>query len=92
MASGDIGGDVGLGAAGLEKLGYPGVHPVDRRAGGAQRLDLGRVLTIRKPAMICVPSTGTAPNRGGQRQQMQRGHRVGHRGPRMPASASATMS
>ena len=30
---GDVRGNVGLGAAGHQELGHPGVHPVDRRTG-----------------------------------------------------------
>ena len=41
---GDVGGDVGFGAARHEELGDPGVHPVDGGAGLAQRVDLRRVL------------------------------------------------
>ena len=41
---GDVGADLRLGAARLEELGHPGVHPVDRRPGGAQLRHLGRVL------------------------------------------------
>ena len=41
---GDVGPDLPLGAARLEELGHPGVHPVDRRAGRAQLGDLGGVL------------------------------------------------
>ena len=34
--------DLGLGAPDPQPLGHPGVHPVDRRAGQRQLLDLGR--------------------------------------------------
>ena len=60
---GDIGGDVGLGPAGDQKLRHPGVHPVDGRAGLAQRVDLGTaVLTIRSPRITSVASTGSTPS------------------------------
>ena len=47
---GDIGGDVGLGPARCQKLRHPGMHPVDGRAGLAQRVDLGRLLDHPQPA------------------------------------------
>ncbi len=46
---GDVSGDVGLGAAGHQELGHPGVDPVDRRAGLAQRVDLGGVFDHPQP-------------------------------------------
>ena len=77
---GDVGGDVGLGAAGHQELGHPRVHPVDRGARLAQRVDLGGVLDHPQPAQHVGGQHRHRAEHLGQRQQVQRGHRVGDRG------------
>ena len=77
---GDVGGDVGLGAAGHQELRHPGVHAVDGRAGLAQRVDLGGVLDHSQPAQHVGGQHRHHAEHVGQRQQVQRGHRVGDGG------------
>ena len=89
---GDVGGDVGLGAARHQELRHPGVHPVDGRTRLAQRVDLGAVLDHSQLAQHVGGQHRHHAEHVGQRQQVQRGHRVGD-GSRRPGrrpSASAT--
>ena len=75
----DVGGHVGLGAAGHQELGHPSVHPVDGRAGLSQRVDLRGVLDHSQPAQHVGGEHRYHAEHVGQRQQVQRGHRVGDR-------------
>ena len=77
---GDVGGHVGLGAARHQELGHAGVHAVDRRTRLAQRVDLGGVLDHPQPAQHVGGQHRHHAEHVGQRQQVQRGHRVGDGG------------
>lgn len=77
---GNIGGNVSLGATGFEELRHPGVHPVDRGTGGAQRVDLGGILVHPQLPQHIGGQHRHRAQPLGQRQQVQRGHRVGDRG------------
>ena len=59
---GDVRGDVSFGSTGHQEVRHPGVHPVDGRAGLAQRVDFGASLTIRSPRSTPVASTGSTPS------------------------------
>ena len=76
---GDVCGDVGLGAAGHQELRHPRVHPVDRRAGLAKGVDLGGVLDHPQPPQHIGGQHRHHAEHVGQRQQVQRGHRIGDR-------------
>ena len=77
---GDIGGDVRLGPPGHQELRHPGVHAVDGRTGLAQRVDLGGVLDHPQSPQHVGGQHRQHAEDVGQRQQVQRGHRVGDRG------------
>ena len=77
---GDVGGDVGLGSARNQKLRHPGMHPVDGRTGLAQRVDLGRLLDHPQPAQHVGGQHRQRTEHVGQRQQVQRRHRIGDGG------------
>ena len=82
---GDIDGDLRLGTARSQELRYPGMHTVDSRARGAQRVDLGGVLDHPQTGQHrCGQYWHRAESRG-QRQQVQRRHGVGHSHPCVPA-------
>ncbi len=83
---GDVGGDVGLGPSGHQKVRNPGVHPVDGRARLAQRVDLGGVLDHPQLAQHVGGQHRQRAEDIGQRQQVQRGHRVGDRRRRRSAA------
>jgi hypothetical protein len=76
---GDVGGDVRLGAAGDQELGHVCVHAVDRGARLEQRVDLRGVLDHPQSAQHAGGQHGNLTEHLGQWQQVQRGHRVGHR-------------
>ena len=76
---GNVSGDVGLGTAGHQKLRHPGVHPVDGRAGLAQRVDFRSVLDHPKLTQHVGGQHRQRAEYLGQRQQVQRGHRIGDR-------------
>ena len=77
---GNVRGDVSLGAARYQELRHPGVYPVDGRARLAQRVDLGGVLDHPQSPQHVGGQHRHHAQHVGQRQQMQRGHRVGDGG------------
>ena len=79
---GDVRADLLLGAAGLEELAHPGVHAVDRRAGGAQLGHLGCVLAHPQLAQD-RPGEGLRGlgERVAQPEHVRGRHRVGDRDP-----------
>ena len=88
---GDVSGDVGLRPAGHQKL----RHPACTRSIAAPALRSASIsaasLIIRSRRSTSVANTGTTPKHVGQRQQVQRRHRIGdggRGGP--PPRASAT--
>ncbi len=79
---GDIRGDVGLGSARNQELRHPRMHPVDGRAGLAQRVNLGGVLHHSQSPQHAGGQYRQHTEDIGQRQQMQRRHGIGDGGGR----------
>ena len=73
---GDIGGDVGLGAAWDQKVRNSRVHPVDGRAGLAQRVDLALFLDHPQLAQHVGGQYRQHPQHTGQWQQVQCRHGI----------------
>ena len=73
---GDVRGHVGLGPPRHQELRHPRVHPVDRGARLTQRVDLGAVLDHSQPAQHIRCEHRDHTEHLGQRQQVQRRHRV----------------
>ena len=86
----DISSHVGLGPAGHQKLRHPGVHPVDRRACLAQRVDLRGVLDHPQSPQHVGGQHRHHTEQSGQRQQVQGRHRIGHRCGDAPHRPSAS--
>ena len=72
----DVGGHVGLGAARHQELGHAGVHAIDCRSGLAQRVDLRSVLDHSQAAQHVGGEHRNHAEHVGQREQVQRGHRI----------------
>ena len=89
---GDVGGHVGLRPPRHQELRHPGVHPVDGGPRLAQRVDLRAVLDHSQSPQHIGGEHRHHAQHFGQRQQVQRGHRVGDARWRRvpPPSASAT--
>ena len=87
---GDVGGHLGLGAAGPQPLAHPGVHGVDGRAGPAQRLDLlGRLAHPQFAQHVTGQALGGAGQRGTQREHLLGPHAVGQADRAGPAERGA---
>ena len=78
----DRGADLGFGAPRGEELPHARVHPVDGGARPAQRVDFRVPLDHPQFTQDRGGRCGQAADGLGERDQMQSGHRVGHRDPR----------